>query len=112
MDAATLTSIIIATIGWTLGSWVVLFVIMYILSPFFTKYGDHNSRIIYSAVYTLAFGIIIGLSMGGAMITLTNAFGMIPTLVLAFVAVLILTVAQNYVLMTLMRKGMLKMQRK
>jgi hypothetical protein len=50
--------------------------------------------------------------MGGIMISLTRAFGMIPTLVIAFVIVLILTVAQNYLLRELLRRGTLKMQRK
>jgi hypothetical protein len=104
--------IALATIAWTLGSWVVLFALMYIVSPFLMKYGNQGSRVIYSAVYTLAFAIIIGLSMGGIMISLTRAFGMIPTLVIAFVIVLVLTIAQNYLLRELLRRGTLKMQRK
>ena len=112
MDTDTIVNVAVATILWTLGSWVVLFVIMYFISPFFTKYGDQRSRVLYSAVYTLAFAIIIGIALGGIITGLTVTYGTIPTLAVAFVIVLILTLLQNYAMTELFRRGLLKIKRK
>ncbi|CAJ36126.1 hypothetical protein RCIX743 [Methanocella arvoryzae MRE50] len=104
-------SLLTTTVVVFLGSWVLLFLLSYFLTPFYMKYGDQKSRAIYSAVYSLAFAFIIGVGYG-LMPVLSQQYGFWPTMVIALVLVLILTLLQNYVLNLLVSKGVLKMARK
>ncbi len=105
------TSLLTTTVVVFFGSWLLLFLLCYFLTPFYTKYGDQKSRVIYSAVYSLAFAFIVGIGYG-LMPVLSQQYGFWPTMLIALVIVLILTVLQNYVLNMLVDKGMLKMARK
>ncbi len=111
MVTADMTNLLVTTVAVFIGSWVLLFLLCYFLTPFYTKYGDQKSRVIYSAVYSLAFAFIVGIGYG-LMPVLSQQYGFWPTMLIALVIVLILTVLQNYVLNMLVDKGMLKMARK
>lgn len=105
------TSLLTTTVLVFIGSWVLLFLLCYFLTPFYTKYGDQKSRVIYSAIYSLAFAFIVGIGYG-LMPELSQQYGFWPTMLIALIIVLILTVLQNYVLNMLVDKGLLKMARK
>jgi hypothetical protein len=107
----TIANLAFTTVALFLASWVILFLLMFLISPFFTRYGDKRSRFIYSAVYSLAFALIVGLGYG-VMPVISAQYGFWIALAGAFVIVLILTMLQNYVLMNLIRRGLLKMEKK
>jgi len=111
MATVDITSLLVTTVVVFIGAWLLLFLLSYFLTPFYTKYGDQRSRIIYSAIYSLAFALIVGIGYG-LMPILSAQYGFWPTMILALVIVLILTVLQNYVLNMLADKGLLKMARK
>jgi uncharacterized protein YacL len=94
------------------GSWIILCIIMYIIAPYFGKYADQRSRIIYSAVYTLPFAIIFALGLGGTISIMTAAVGSIVSLLLAFVIVFVLVILQSFLIGVLTTKGILKMESK
>jgi Na+-driven multidrug efflux pump len=105
------TSLLTTTVVVFIGSWLLLFLLSYFLTPFYTKYGDQKSRVIYSAIYSLAFAVIVGIGYG-LMPVISQQYGFWPTMLIALVIVLILTVLQNYIINMLVDKGMLKMARK
>lgn len=111
MVTADITSVLTTTVVVFLGSWLLLFLLCYFLTPFYTKYGDQRSRVIYSAIYSLAFAFIVGIGYG-LMPLMSVQYGFWPTMLVALVIVLILTVLQNYALNVLVDKGILKMARK
>ncbi len=109
---AGITNFVLLTLATFLGSWVILCIIMYIIAPYFGKYADQRSRIIYSAVYTLPFAIIFALYLGGTISVLTSAVGSIGALLLAFVIVFALVILQSFLIGVLTSKGLLKMESK
>jgi len=111
MATVDIISLIITTIAVFAGVWLLLFILWYFVTPFYMKYGDRQSRLIYSAIYSLAFAFIIGVGYG-LMPALMGTYGFWPTMITGLIIVLILTTMQNYVLSMLMQKGMLKMSRK
>lgn len=109
---AGLTDFVLLTLITFVGSWIVLCIIMYIIAPFFGKYADQRSRIIYSVVYTLPFAVIFALGLGGAISVLTSSVGSITALILAIVIVFALVFMQSLLLGWLTSKGYLKMETK
>lgn len=109
---AGITDFLILTLVTFVGSWIILCIIMYIIAPFFGKYADQRSRMIYSAVYTLPFAIIFALGLGGTISILTSMVGSIVALLLAFIIVFALVFLQSLLLGWLTSKGYLKMESK
>ncbi|MGA9139791.1 MAG: hypothetical protein WBZ29_06180 [Methanocella sp.] len=109
---AGITDYLLLTLVTFAGSWIILCIIMYIIAPYFGKYADQRSRIIYSAVYTLPFAIIFALGLGGTISILTASVGSIVALLLAFVIVFALVILQSFLLGVLTSKGILKMESK
>ncbi|OPY29946.1 MAG: hypothetical protein A4E28_00602 [Methanocella sp. PtaU1.Bin125] len=107
---AGITDFLVLTLATFVGSWIILCIIMYIIAPFFGKYADQRSRMIYSAVYTLPFAIIFALGLGGTISILTSMFGSIVALLMAFVIVFVLVIFQSFLIGLLTSKGYLKME--
>ncbi len=102
---------ILISLGIFVASWAILCVVMYFIAPFFGKFSDLRSRVVYSIVYTFPFAIIFALGLGGTMSVLSQT-NFLVSLVIAFVIVFVLVMFQSYVLGVLTTKGIIKMQSK
>jgi len=111
MQIMDLTSLTVTSVAVLIGSWVLLFLLCYFLTPYYIRYGDQRSRAIYSAVYSLPFAIIICLGFG-VMPQVNQVYGFWPTIIVALIFVLLLTLFQNYVVSELMKRKVLKMEKK
>jgi len=109
--SVSLTDFILITLGIFVASWAILCVVMYVIAPFFGKFADTRSRLLYSIVYTFPFAVIFALGLGGTMSLLSQA-NFLVSLVIAFVIVFVLVMFQSYVLGMLTKKGTIKMQSK
>jgi hypothetical protein len=106
-----LTGFLLVTLGILVASWIVLCAVMYFIAPYFARFADQRSRIVYSAVYSLPVAIIFALGLGGAMSAISQSNFLISLLV-AFVIVLGLVMFQNFLLGMFISKGIIKMESK
>ncbi|HUL61850.1 MAG TPA: hypothetical protein VLT35_02205 [Methanocella sp.] len=106
-----LANFILISLGIFVASWAILCVVMYFIAPFFGKFADVRSRVVYSIVYTFPFAVIFALGLGGTM-SLLSQTNFLVSLVIAFVIVFVLVMFQSYVLGVLTTKGIIKMQSK
>ncbi len=109
---AGITNFILLNLAILVVSWIILSVIMYFIAPYFGKYADLRSRIIYSVVYTLPFAIVFTYGLGNTMTLVTASLGFIASLLLALVIVFALVMVQSFILGWLTSKGYLKMESK
>jgi hypothetical protein len=107
----SLTEFILVTLGIFVGSWVILCVVMYVIAPFFARFGDLRSRVVYSAIYSLPFAVIFALGLGGAMSMISES-NFIVSLLAALIIVFGLVMFQNLLLGMFISKGIIKMQSK
>jgi hypothetical protein len=107
----SLTEFIIVTLGIFVVSWILLCFVMYFIAPYFAKFGDRRSRVVYSAVYSLPFAIIFALGLGGAMSVLSQS-NFLVSLLVAFLIVFGLVIFQNFLLGMFISKGIIKMESK
>jgi hypothetical protein len=105
------TEFILVTLGIFVASWLALWIVMYVIAPFFARFGDKRSRIVYSAVYTLPFAIIFALGLGGTMSVLSQS-NFLVSLLVAFLIVFGLVMFQNFLLGMFISKGIIKMESK
>lgn len=108
---SNLTEYVLITLGIFVASWIALCVIMFIIAPFFARFGDKRSRRGYSAVYTLPFAIIFALGLGGTMSVLSQS-NFLVSLLIAFLIVFGLVMFQNFLLGMFISKGIIKMESK
>jgi hypothetical protein len=106
-----LTEFILVTLGILVASWILLVVIMYFIAPYFGKFNDKRSRIIYSAIYTLPFAIIFALGLGGTMSVLSQS-NFLVSLLVAFLIVFGLVMLQSFLLGVFISRGIIKMESK
>jgi hypothetical protein len=104
-----LTEFILVTLGILVASWILLVVIMYFIAPYFGKFNDKRSRIIYSAIYTLPFAIIFALGLGGTMSVLSQS-NFLVSLLVAFLIVFGLVMLQSFLLGVFIDRGIIKME--
>jgi hypothetical protein len=105
------TEFVLVTLGIFVASWLALIIVMYVIAPFFARFGDKRSRIVYSAVYTLPCAIIFGLGLGGTMSFLSQS-NFLVSLLVAFLIVFGLVMFQNFLLGMFISKGIIKMESK
>jgi hypothetical protein len=107
----SLTDYILVTLGIFVASWLVLWVVMYFIAPYFGKFGDQRSRIVYSAVYSMPFAIIFALGLGGTMSMLSQS-NFLVSLLVALLIVFGLVMLQSFLLGVLISRGIIKMESK
>ena len=107
----SLADFLILTLGIFVVSWVILWAVMYVLAPRFSKFADQRSRIVYSAVYTLPFAIIFAIGLGGTMNIISPDFSIV-SVVLMIIIVFGLVILQSMLLGMLISRGIIKMQSK
>lgn len=110
-DTVSLIDLAIATLGIFVVSWAILCVIMYFIAPYFGRFGDQRSRIVYSAVYSMPFAVIFALGLGGTM-SLISRSDFLVSLLVALLIVFALVMLQSFILGVLISKGIIKMQSK
>jgi hypothetical protein len=106
-----LTEFILITLGILVASWILLCVIMYFIAPYFGKFNDKRSRIVYSAIYTLPFAVIFALGLGGTMSFLSQS-NFLVSLLVAFLIVFGLVMLQSFLLGVFISRGFIKMESK
>ena len=92
-------------------SWAVLLAVMYFVAPFFAKFEDRRSRVLYSLVYTLPFAVIFGLGLGGTMSIIYQS-NLVIAVISALVIVFVLVMIQSYLMNYLTARGIIKMEEK
>jgi hypothetical protein len=106
-----LTGFLVVTLGIFAASWIILCAVMYFIAPYFAKFADPRSRIVYSAVYSLPFAIIFALGLGGAMSAISQS-NFLVSLLVAFIIVFGLVMFQNFLLRMFISKRIIKMESK
>lgn len=106
MSNAVLSTIVMFVLG-----FVLLFLLYYFTSPFYTQYADKRSRLIYSGVNAVYFALVLALFFA-ILPGLSVQYGTIPSLVVGIVIAFLATGIQVYVISTLVKRGYIKMRRK
>jgi hypothetical protein len=106
-----LTEFILVTVGIFVASWILLCVIMYFIAPYFGKFHDRRSRIVYSAVYSMPFAVIFGLGLGGTMSIISQS-NFLVSLLVAFLIVFGLVMLQSFLIGVCISRGIIKMESK
>ncbi|HTX44292.1 MAG TPA: hypothetical protein VMC61_06140 [Methanocella sp.] len=91
--------------------FALLFLIYYFTSPVYTEYGDRRSRLLYSLLNSFYFSLVLAI-LFALLPWLSNAYGVLPSLVVGLIIILVSTFAQVYVIALLVRGGFLKMRQK
>ena len=91
--------------------FVLLFLIYYFTTPIYTEYGDKKSRLYYSFINAFYFALVLAI-LFAILPMLSNNYGVLPSLGVGIVIIIISTMAQVYVITTLVRRGFIKMKQK
>jgi hypothetical protein len=105
------TAILLSTAAMFVIGFVLLFLIYYFTSPLYTEYGNPRSRLIYSLVNSLYFSLVLAI-MFAVLPTLSDIYGVMPSLAVGVVIILISTIVQVLAISTLVRRGIIRMKRK
>jgi hypothetical protein len=105
-NADSPTQLFLVTLGLFAASWIVLCAVMYFIAPYFGKFADLRSRIVYSAVYSLPFAIIV--TLGNFMPKSLS----LESVLLMLLIVIVMVMLQSLLLGILISKDIIKKESK